>query len=125
MRGGARRNAGRKRNSGDKRLEAVREALAANRDRLINTAIKMATGKRPDRVVLCKLIDKVLPSLHSATVAAEVSERLPFGAKSPGELHGFALEMATALLRREEERQETPKALPSAPGLGLHPERQL
>lgn len=72
MRGGRRKGAGRKPNSGDARLELVREALAENREKLVRSAIKLATGKKPDRVVLCKLLDKVLPSLHSQQVEAEV-----------------------------------------------------
>ena len=124
MRGGARKGSGRKKGGGDARLELVRQVLEAHRAELIGTAIRLATGRKPCVPVLTKLIDKVLPSLHSATVAAEVSERLPFGCKTHGELHGFALEMATALLRREEERQETPKALPSAPASDPRPDRQ-
>jgi hypothetical protein len=48
----------------------VRDALQENRAVLIRKAIRLATGKRPNAAVLCKLMDKLLPSLHSQEIKA-------------------------------------------------------
>jgi hypothetical protein len=58
--------------SGDKRLQLVRDALAENRPVLIRQAIRLATGKKPNVVVLCKLLDKILPSLHCSEINGDV-----------------------------------------------------
>ena len=60
--GGRRRGAGRPKGSGDKNLQLVRDALKMNRERLITKAISLALGRRPNVKVLCKLLDKILPT---------------------------------------------------------------
>jgi hypothetical protein len=78
MAGGRRRGAGRPRGGGDVRLRLVRNVLAENREKLITKAIKLATGPKPHVNVLCKLLDKILPSLHSQAITGELFNRRPF-----------------------------------------------
>ena len=116
MRGGARKGSGRKKGGGDARLELVRQVLEAHRAELIGTAIRLATGRKPCVPVLTKLIDKVLPSLHSQQV--EVTNREPFSSLEPSEVDNIL-----EAFRREREAG-TPKALPVSRSVDLRPDRQ-
>lgn len=63
-------NSGRKKggiNSLKNNTEAA-EILKLNSVNLVNKAIALATGKEPDRIILSKLIDKILPSLNSGSL---------------------------------------------------------
>lgn len=124
MRGGARKGAGRKKNNGDARLELVRQVLEAHRTELIGTAIRMATGRKPCVPVLCKLIDKVLPSLHSQEVSGVVRTQERFTNLDDAKrlLDEFAMEYGRSHL--PELLAEEAKTLPVTQPVGARPDRQ-
>jgi len=67
--GGRRRGAGRPKGTGNKELQAVRDALRENRDALVRRALRLALAKKPNIPVLLKLLDKVAPSMHTSEVS--------------------------------------------------------
>ena len=126
MRGGRRKGAGRKQGSGDKRLELVRFALSENRERLIGTAIRLATGRKPSVPILAKLLDKCLPSLHSAAVSGTLSTTGPdFG---DSEMLERALSVFKSNIIREFEQEReagASKVVTAQPaGKRIGPDRQ-
>lgn len=120
MRGGRRKGAGRKQNSGDKRLELVREALSENREKLIGTAVKLATGKKPHPAVLCKLLDKVLPSLAATTASVSVEEVSHAALLLSPELDALVLKEA----ERIRNRRKTVGPVAAVTGKAIGPDRQ-
>lgn len=73
-RGGARPGAGRpKGGRNEKTLEMLR-LLEDNKELLINRAVALATHRtRPNTTLLAKLLDKILPTLSSADVKANLN----------------------------------------------------
>ena len=87
-RGGRRNGAGRKRGSENRETQEARAMLAANSGRLLRKAIQLATAAEPNVTILCKLIERILPSLHAADV--EVRTRMRFEGQSPAFLAELA-----------------------------------
>lgn len=128
MRGGARKGAGRKKGGGDARLRLVRDILEAHRTELISTALRMATGRKPDRVVLCKLVDKILPDLKSQEISAVVRQEA-FSSKSALDdakrlLDEFAMDFGRSHLPELLAEKDAPKSLPVSQPVGARPDRQ-
>ena len=68
--------------------------LAANSGRLLRKAIQLATAAEPNVAVLCRLLDKLLPSMHTQAIQAELNMRRPFEDADPAFLAKLADEWA-------------------------------
>jgi hypothetical protein len=77
-RGGRRPGSGRPKGSPNKNTQACRELLQVNRELILQKAIALATKKDPNIPILLKLVDKIVPTLHSSKIGADVHTDSPF-----------------------------------------------
>jgi hypothetical protein len=129
-RGGKRDGAGRPRGSGDKNLQLVRAALKANEAKILNRSIRLALKKEPCIPVLLKLVDKLLPSLHSQAIKAEVQSEPGFGISQEEMTRIMDLHDRDVIERYKKglidvpETEKPPSEVSNLPPIGPRPERQ-
>lgn len=104
-RGGFRSGAGRKPGSVNKDSQLARDLLKENKELLIQRAIALATANKPNIPVLLKLLDKVLPSLSSADIEANIKQN-HLTDLSEHELKKLTVNLAKLVVENEQEEEE-------------------